>query len=68
MQTSHDRNRSYVHDHVQGNRAWPSAYDGRALVHQSYRDDVAGMTIEENEARYKGAKEKGDVSMMVTWS
>lgn len=60
--------KSYVHDHVQGNRAWPSVYDGRALVHQSYRDDVAGMTIEENEARYKAAKEKGDVSMMVTWS
>lgn len=68
MQTSHDWDRSYIHDHVQGNRTWPSVYDGRALLHQSYHNDRAGMAIEENEARYKAAKEKGDVSMLVTWS
>ncbi|KAI1201218.1 FMN-dependent 2-nitropropane dioxygenase [Nemania serpens] len=60
--------KSYIHDHVQGNRTWPSVYDGRALLHQSYHNDRAGMAIEENEARYKAAKEKGDVSMLVTWS
>ncbi|KAI0432187.1 FMN-dependent 2-nitropropane dioxygenase [Xylaria sp. FL1042] len=60
--------KSYVHDHVQGNFTWPTLYDARALVHQSYHDSQAGMTIEENEARYRAAKEKGDVSMMVTWS
>ncbi|KAF2972122.1 hypothetical protein GQX73_g1420 [Xylaria multiplex] len=60
--------RSYVHDHVQSNFTWPTLYDARALVHQSYHDDLAGMTIVENEARYKAAKEKGDVSIMVTWS
>ncbi|KAJ8131724.1 hypothetical protein O1611_g1900 [Lasiodiplodia mahajangana] len=60
--------KSYVHDHVQGNWTWPALYDARALVHQSYHDDVAGMAIKDNEARYKVAKEKGDVSMMVTWS
>ncbi|TGJ79748.1 hypothetical protein E0Z10_g9015 [Xylaria hypoxylon] len=60
--------KSYVHDHVQGNFSWPTLYDARALVHQSYHDDQAGMTIEENEARYKAAKEKGDASIMVTWS
>ncbi|KAJ2988619.1 hypothetical protein NUW58_g3879 [Xylaria curta] len=60
--------KSYVHDHVQGNWTWPSLYDARALVHPSYTDDLAGMEIKENEARYKTAKEKGDVSMMVTWS
>ncbi|KAI1121972.1 FMN-dependent 2-nitropropane dioxygenase [Nemania abortiva] len=60
--------KSYVHDHVQGNWTWPALYDARALVHQSYHDDVAGMAIQDNEARYKAAKEKGDTSMMVTWS
>ncbi|RYC56056.1 hypothetical protein CHU98_g10146, partial [Xylaria longipes] len=60
--------KSYVHDRVQGNWTWPSLYDARALVHPSYTDDLAGMAIKENEARYKAAKEKGDVSMMVTWS
>ncbi|KAI1149222.1 FMN-dependent 2-nitropropane dioxygenase [Nemania diffusa] len=60
--------KSYVHDRVQGNWTWPALYDARALVHQSYHDDVAGMEIKENEARYKVAKEKGEVSMMVTWS
>lgn len=57
-----------MHDHVQGNRTWPALYDGRALAHPSYHDHCAGMAIEENEARYKAAKEKGDVSLMVTWS
>ncbi|KAI0512806.1 FMN-dependent 2-nitropropane dioxygenase [Xylaria bambusicola] len=60
--------KSYVHDHVQGNFTWPTRYDARALVHRSYHDAQAGMTIEENESRYRAAKEKGDVSMMVTWS
>ncbi|KAI0805333.1 FMN-dependent 2-nitropropane dioxygenase [Xylaria sp. FL0064] len=60
--------KSYVHDHVQGNFTWPTLYDARAIVHQSYHDSQAGMTIEENVARYRAAKDKGDVSMMVTWS
>ncbi|KAI0455226.1 FMN-dependent 2-nitropropane dioxygenase [Xylaria acuta] len=60
--------KSHVHDHVQGTWTWPSLYDARALVHPSYTDDLAGMAIKENEARYKAAKEKGDISMMVTWS
>ncbi|KAJ3553737.1 hypothetical protein NPX13_g10811 [Xylaria arbuscula] len=60
--------KSYVHDHVQGNFTWPTRYDARALVHPSYHDDQAGMTIKDNEARYRAAKEKGDISMMVTWS
>ncbi|KAI1435106.1 FMN-dependent 2-nitropropane dioxygenase [Xylaria sp. CBS 124048] len=60
--------KSYIHDQVQGNWTWPLHYDARALVHPSYNDDVAGMDIKENEARYKAAKEKGDFSVMVTWS
>ncbi|KAI1812062.1 hypothetical protein GGS20DRAFT_54488 [Poronia punctata] len=60
--------KSQMHDHVQGNRTWPLVYDARALIHPSYNDGEQGMTIEENEERYKAAKEKGDVSMLITWS
>ncbi|KAI1739887.1 FMN-dependent 2-nitropropane dioxygenase [Xylaria scruposa] len=60
--------KSYMHDHVQGTWNWPSLYDARALVHPSYNDALAGMPIDQNEARYMAAKKKGDISMMVTWS
>ncbi|KAI2638312.1 FMN-dependent 2-nitropropane dioxygenase [Xylaria nigripes] len=60
--------KSYIHDHVQGDRTWPPHYDGRALVHVSYIDEQTGTSIEENEARFKAAKEKGDVSRLITWS
>jgi nitronate monooxygenase len=57
-----------MHDHVQGNYSWPGAYDARAIVHPSYNDGEAGMDIKENEARYKAARAKGDLSLLVTWS
>ncbi|KAI8626064.1 FMN-dependent 2-nitropropane dioxygenase [Xylariaceae sp. FL1651] len=60
--------KSQLHDHVQGNREWPSLYDGRAVVHPSYHDHQAGVGIGENEARFKAAKAGGDTSRMVTWS
>ncbi|KAI0389748.1 FMN-dependent 2-nitropropane dioxygenase [Xylariaceae sp. FL0594] len=60
--------KSQMHDHLQGNYTWPSAYDARAIVHPLYRDGQKGMNIKENEARYKAAQEKGDVSMLITWS
>ncbi|KAI1259128.1 2-nitropropane dioxygenase [Xylariaceae sp. FL1019] len=60
--------KSQLHDHVQSNREWPDLYDGRAVVHPSHRDHEAGVPIDENEARFKDAKESGDTSRMVTWS
>ncbi|ETS75707.1 hypothetical protein PFICI_12651 [Pestalotiopsis fici W106-1] len=60
--------KSQIHDHVQGNKEWPDLYDGRAIVHHSYHDHQAGVTLEENERRYQAAKESGDHARLVTWS
>lgn len=60
--------RSQVHDHVQGNKEWPDVYDGRAIVHPSFQDQQAGLSLEDNEKRYKSAKDSGDLSRMITWS
>jgi nitronate monooxygenase len=60
--------RSQLHDHVQGNKEWPDVYDGRAIIHPSYRDEQAGVSLEDNEKRYKTAQEAGDTSRMVTWA
>ncbi|KAH6661300.1 2-nitropropane dioxygenase [Truncatella angustata] len=60
--------KSQIHDHIQGNREWPDVYDGRAVIHPSYQDQQSGISFEENEKRFKAAKEAGEVSRMVTWS
>ncbi|KAK9423876.1 putative 2-nitropropane dioxygenase [Seiridium unicorne] len=60
--------KSQLHDHVQGNKEWPDVYDGRAVVHPSYRDHQAGISLQENERRFQTAKEAGDLSRTVTWS
>lgn len=60
--------RSQLHDHVQGNHSWPDLYDGRAIVHPSYRDHLAGVPLADNAAQFQAAKESGDSSRMVTWS
>ncbi|KAK7954608.1 hypothetical protein PG988_015302 [Apiospora saccharicola] len=60
--------KSQLHDHVQGNMSWPDLYDGRAVVHPCYQDHEAGVSLEENVAKFKTAKDAGDTSRMVTWS
>ncbi|KAH7041457.1 2-nitropropane dioxygenase [Microdochium trichocladiopsis] len=60
--------KAYIHDHVQGNHSWPEFYDGRAIVHPSYTDHVGGLSLDENKAMFKKAKDRGEVSRMVTWS
>lgn len=47
---------------------WPDVYDGRAVMHPSYRDQKDGVSLEENTKRFNAAKEAGDLSRMVTWS
>ncbi|KAH8196288.1 hypothetical protein TruAng_009536 [Truncatella angustata] len=55
-------------DHTVG--LWePCACSGcRAVIHPSYQDQQSGVSFEENEKRFKAAKEAGEVSRMVTWS
>jgi len=60
--------KAYIHDHVQGNHSWPERYDGRALVHPSYTDHIKGLSLDENKALFKKAKDSNDLSRMVTWS
>ncbi|KAI1105664.1 FMN-dependent 2-nitropropane dioxygenase [Jackrogersella minutella] len=60
--------KSQLHDHIQGNTAWPSIYDGRAIVTPTYQDQRSGVSFDENQKRFKAAQDGGDVSRMVTWS
>ncbi|RDW93240.1 nitronate monooxygenase [Aspergillus mulundensis] len=53
--------RSTVYDRVRGILSWPSRYDGRGVVNQSYVDAVErGMGDEENRALYAEELKKGD--------
>jgi len=60
--------KSTVHDDIQGTALWPSAYDGRAIIGDSYKDFVSGLTIEENIAKYKEASERGETNRKIIWS
>ncbi|KAK7911274.1 2-nitropropane dioxygenase, partial [Apiospora marii] len=60
--------KSQLHDHIQGNMSWPDLYDGRAVVNPCYQDYEAGLSLEENVAKFKAAKDAGDTSRMTTWS
>ncbi|XXH04361.1 hypothetical protein Hte_010775 [Hypoxylon texense] len=60
--------KSQLHDHIQGNMSWPDVYDGRAIVTPTYQDYAAGVPLDENTKRFQAAKERGDLSRMVTWS
>ncbi|KAL4813197.1 hypothetical protein BDW67DRAFT_109816 [Aspergillus spinulosporus] len=53
--------RSTVYDRVRGILSWPSRYDGRGVINQTYIDAVErGMSDEENKALYKEELKKGD--------
>ncbi|MCJ1366649.1 hypothetical protein MMC16_005779 [Acarospora aff. strigata] len=52
--------RSKVYDYLRGVKDWPSHYDGRGLINQSYHDAQAGMSEEENRKLYDEAVKIGD--------
>lgn len=53
--------RSTVYDRVRGIHGWPSRYNGRGVINQSYVDAVQyGMDDEENRRLYRAEMEKGD--------
>ncbi|KUI58569.1 Nitronate monooxygenase [Cytospora mali] len=56
------------HDDILGTSVWPKTYDGRAILTDSYRDHAAGLSLEENRAKFGAAKDAGDDSRQVTWS
>ncbi|KZP07634.1 hypothetical protein FIBSPDRAFT_875299 [Athelia psychrophila] len=59
--------KSTVHDDIQGTALWPPPYDGRAIIGASYKDFTAGVSIEDNIAKYKNAGE-GDLSRKILWA
>ncbi|EFR01854.1 2-nitropropane dioxygenase [Nannizzia gypsea CBS 118893] len=52
--------RTTIYDRLRGYVEWPEEYDGRGMVNQSYFDDQAGMSDEENRRLYEAEKAKGD--------
>lgn len=62
----HDR--SGFHDELAGTTwLWPKKYDGRAIITDSFKDHSAGVSLEENQTKFKGAAE-GDSSRQLIWS
>ncbi|UNI16904.1 Nitronate monooxygenase [Purpureocillium takamizusanense] len=59
--------KSTKHDDIQGTPIWPSLYDGRAMMGDSYREYEAGLPMAENIKKYQDAKQSGDVSRAITW-
>ncbi|OAQ87537.1 2-nitropropane dioxygenase protein [Purpureocillium lilacinum] len=59
--------KSTIHDDIQGTPIWPSLYDGRAIMGDSYHDHEAGLSMAENIKKYQDAKQSGDVSRSITW-
>jgi hypothetical protein len=59
--------RSAVMDHISG-RPWPAPYDGRAIITDSYKDHLAGLSVDENSSKYTKAVEVGDHSRNIIWA
>ncbi|KAK3937892.1 FMN-dependent 2-nitropropane dioxygenase [Diplogelasinospora grovesii] len=60
--------KSTFHDEIQGTTFWPTFYDGRAIITDSYRDHSTGLSLEENRQKFKEAQEKGETGRVVTWA
>ncbi|KAK3080476.1 hypothetical protein LTS18_001015 [Coniosporium uncinatum] len=60
--------KSTVHDDVQGTGFWPVLYDGRAVMGESYRDHLEGVSLEDNVGKFKAAAKLGDASRRTVWA
>lgn len=52
--------RTTLYDHLAGRIDWPSDYDGRNIVNESFNDHVSGVEFEVNKERYAKAATLGD--------
>ena len=57
-----------MHDNIQGTGFWPKVYDGRAIIGESYKDHLAGLSEEENIAKYKSAFAAGESTRRTVWA
>ncbi|KAG9237629.1 hypothetical protein BJ875DRAFT_453358 [Amylocarpus encephaloides] len=53
--------RSTVYDRLRGTTGWPSTYDGRGILNDSFFDEQNGMNEAENRRLYEEAVKKGDL-------
>ncbi|KAH8785517.1 FMN-dependent 2-nitropropane dioxygenase [Diaporthe sp. PMI_573] len=60
--------KSAFHDELRGTTFWPELYDGRAIISQSYKDHLSGMSVDENKSKLGEAERAGDASRQVTWA
>lgn len=60
--------KSTIHDTIQGTGFWPAAFDGRAIIGESYKDYLAGVSEEENIIKYKDAIKAGDNGRRIVWA
>ena len=59
--------RSTAHDDIMNRPIWPKLYDGRAIIGESYKDFLDGVSLEENIAKYEAAS-KDDTSRRIVWA
>ena len=52
--------RTSVYDQLRGTTGWPSKYNGRGIINQSFLDAEKGLKVDENRRRYDEATKKGD--------
>lgn len=52
--------RTKVYDQLRGTTQWPSHYNARGILNQSFHDHHAGMTFEENKKLHDEATKSGD--------
>jgi len=50
--------RTTLFDRLQGRDDWPAAYDGRAIVNASVRDDEVGMPVAQNKELFRGRQQQ----------
>lgn len=52
--------RTSLYDQLRGTTLWPNNYNARGLLNRSFRDDSAGMTLDQNRALYDDAVKQGN--------
>lgn len=57
-----------MHDDLSGRGVWPASYSGRAIIGDTYRDSVAGLSIEDNLKKNDQAIKLGEDSRRVVWA
>ena len=52
--------RTMLYDHLRGTTGWPSRYNGRGIINQSFLDAQKGISIDDNKEMYAESMKRGD--------